>query len=193
MDSARLVEMLLRVKQNRLNLHSLLVIRNGYIVTEAYYHPNTPEQVHVMASVTKSVVGACLGIALEKGHLGGTEQKLLSFFEDRTIANRDANKEAITLAHLLSLTAGFDHDDFSASPDGIMEQSEDWVGFMLDRPMAAAPGSGFRYSSGSVHLLSAVLQRATGQSTRQLPTESCLLPWGSIRSPRAAGRATPRE
>jgi len=162
MDSEMLARMFQQVKDQQLNLHSLLIIRNGYLVTEAYFHPYNPDQPQYLASVTKSVISTLVGIAIQKGYIQDIDQTLVSYFPDRTIANLDARKKAITLRDMLTLTAGLTCGKAFFSD---MEQSNDWVQFMLDAPMAEQPGTKFNYCGGAVHLLSAILQKTTGMST----------------------------
>ena len=107
-------------------------------------------------------------------------QTLVGFFPDRTIANLDDRKNAITLKDLLTLTAGLTCSD---APFSGMEQSDDWVQFMLDAPMAEQPGTSFNYCGGAVHLLSAVLQETTGMSARDFANSFLFEPIGIARVP----------
>jgi CubicO group peptidase (beta-lactamase class C family) len=172
MDSAQLVRLLAFVAQEGLSLHSLLVVRNGYLVLDAHIAPFTASARHEVHSVTKSVTSALVGVALAEGALPSVDQPLLEFFAGRPIANRDARKEAIRLADVLQMASGLNWPESGlpySSGANITRgwlASEDPVQFVLDRPMAADPGAAFNYNSGGSHLLSAVLQQATGQSAR---------------------------
>ena len=85
MDSAQLAQMFKYIENNDINLHSLLIVRNGYLVTEVYWHPYGPNDKHTIESITKSVIGTIIGIAIDKGAIKGVDQKLLDFFPERTI------------------------------------------------------------------------------------------------------------
>ncbi|HEX4233854.1 MAG TPA: serine hydrolase [Caldimonas sp.] len=150
------------------DMDSLLVVRHGRIVAEATYAPFRPRLRHAVNSVTKAVVGTLVGIAADHGVLRLDEPVLVSF-ADRGIAHVDADKRALTIAHLLDMTSGIDWREplTEAPPETMlqMEQSSDWVGFILDRPMARPPGQAFNYDSGDWHLLSAILSKKTGLST----------------------------
>ncbi|MCC7209578.1 MAG: serine hydrolase, partial [Anaerolineae bacterium] len=102
-----------------------------------------------------------VGMALDDGLLPGIDVPVLSFFPGRAIANHDPRKEAITLRHLLSMASGIALSD---SDTGTMLASPDWVQFVLDTPMAAAPGDVFNYSTSNAHLLSAIVGIAAGQN-----------------------------
>jgi CubicO group peptidase (beta-lactamase class C family) len=150
-------------------LESLLVIRHGTIVAEAYYAPFRAGVKHRINSATKSVIGTLIAIALKEGLLDGLDHRVMDFFSDRTIANLDDNKKAITIQNLLDMTSGLDWTEplgGGGRPQSMiaMEQSADWEQFVLDRPMATEPGAAFNYDSGNPQLLSAILTRLTGQS-----------------------------
>ena len=163
-------------------MDSLLVVRHGHIVAEAYYAPFRPGLRHAVNSVTKAVVGTLTGIAFQEGALGALDQSVIDLFPDRKIANVDANKKAITLSNLLDSTSGLHWiEPLSNAPPETMLQmrtSSDMVGFVLDRPMAQAPGLAFEYNSGTWHLLSAVLAKKTGRDTVDYAKQKLFAPLG---------------
>ena len=178
MDSELLASMFQHINEQEINLHSLLIIRNGYLVTEAYYQPYSQGQLQYLASITKSVIGALIGIAIQDGLIEDVDQTLVSFFEEKTIANLDEQKKTITLKYLLSLTAGLKCNDGPFSGEAGMEQSLDWVQFMLDAPVVEQPGTKFNYCGGAVHLLSAILQKTTGMTAREYANLKLFEPLG---------------
>ena len=163
-------------------MDSLLVIRHGQIVVEAHYAPFRPGLKHAVNSVTKAVVGTLAGIAVKEGTLGPLDQSVLDLFPERKIANVDANKKAMTLDSLLDLTSGLDwREPLSNAPPETMLQmarSGNWVGFILDRPMAQAPKLSFNYDSGTWHLLSAILAKKTGRNTAEYASQKLFAPLG---------------
>jgi CubicO group peptidase (beta-lactamase class C family) len=163
-------------------MDSLLVIRHGKIVLETHYAPFKPGLKHLVNSVTKGIVGTLTGIALKEGKLERLDQPVLELFADRVIANVDADKKAMTLEHLLDMTSGRNwYEPLSnAVPETMlqMERSPDWVGFILDRPMAQTPGQAFNYDSGNSHLLSAILTKKTGMSTADYARQKLFTPLG---------------
>lgn len=176
MDSEILAQMYEAIAEQDVNLHSLLVIRNGYIVTEAYFQPYKPYTPHDIASVTKSVTATLVGVAVEQGLIDGIDQPVLGFFPDRSIENRDDRKEALTLENLLTLETGFACD--LGTTEAGMYQSGDWVSYLLDLPMAAEPGQEWYYCSPATHLLSAVLETSTGLPTREYANTNLFEPLG---------------
>jgi CubicO group peptidase (beta-lactamase class C family) len=153
-------------------VHSVLVVRNGTLVMEAYFHPYNQSRVHSLTSCSKSFLSALVGIAVDEGYLN-LDDRALDFFPDRTIGNDSPLKREITVEHLLLMRSGLDWPESSVSynsSDNILRQmwdSPDWTQFVLDRSMATAPGTTFNYSTGDSQLLTAILEQATGVSTQQ--------------------------
>jgi len=149
------------------SLDSLLLVRHGRIVLDAYYAPYTAEIPHRINSATKAVVGTLLAIAQKDGLLDRFDRPVLDFFADSTIANLDDRKKAITVQNLLDMTSGINwQEPLEGRPDSMIEMSrqQDWTKFALDRPMASAPGEIFNYNSGGTHILSALITKLTGMS-----------------------------
>jgi CubicO group peptidase (beta-lactamase class C family) len=178
MDSATLAQMVEHIQQRKLDLHSLLIVRNGYLVAEGYGYPYSAKQVHFVASVTKSVMAALIGIAVQQGSIKDVQQPLFSLLPEQGVANLDAQKQAITLKDLLTMTSGLDCHENPAPGEAVMQASPNWVQFMLDLPMAAQPGSTFNYCTGAVELISAILQQATGMSAREFANQNLFAPLG---------------
>jgi CubicO group peptidase (beta-lactamase class C family) len=157
------------------DIHSLLIIRNGYIVADATFYPFAQGHLHDLASVTKSFMSTLIGIAIDQGYIESVEQPVLDFFPDRTVANLDANKGAMTLEDLLTMRSGFECNEDVTSQ---MLPSPDWVQFALDLPMVAEPGTLHSYCDPNSHLLSAILQNTTGMSALAYAQEQLFGPLG---------------
>ncbi len=167
-DSEQLSKVFDFVKKNDVNIHSLILIRNGYLVLEAYFYPNSEGIVHDVASVTKSITSILIGIAIDKGFIKSVHQPVLDFFPDRKIANLDERKKGLTIEHLLTMRTGFCRN-FEQGERQLneMRQTNDWVQFMLDQPLLREPGIEFAYCTGGTHLLSAIITQATGMNALQ--------------------------
>ncbi|MGB7114513.1 MAG: serine hydrolase domain-containing protein, partial [Anaerolineales bacterium] len=156
MDSEPLVQMLAQIEQENYKIDSVLVVRNGYLVLDAYVYPFRPGETHILYSVTKSVVSALIGIAIEQGYIESLDQHGLDFFPDREVKNLDEYKEAMTLEHLLTMTSGLEcRDSYLYNNRGLeeMQKSDDWIQYVLDLPMEAPPGTKFEYCNGVSMLL----------------------------------------
>jgi CubicO group peptidase (beta-lactamase class C family) len=184
MDSETLAEMFEMIREQDDNIDSVTVVRNGHIVADATVYPFGPDSKHIIHSCTKSIVSALIGIAIDLGYVEGVDQPILDILQEencrapsckgRTIANLDADKEAITLEHVLTMSSGLEcRDSYLYRWRGLheMRQSDDWVQFMLDLPMAEPPGSRFEYCNGGSFLLSAIIQETAGVSTARFAEE----------------------
>ena len=121
-DSAKLADALLAMRERGIMIHSLLVIRDGKALVDAYFYPYDGSTVHDEASVTKSVMTTLVAIAADQGKLE-LDAPMVSFFPDRTIANMDALKEKITVRHLASMSSGLDSVGF-AQDEGTLTEME---------------------------------------------------------------------
>lgn len=172
------------VEQENLDMHGLLIVRHGYIVTEAYFYPYRQRDRHNIYSCTKSFTSALVGIAIGQGHIDSLDHKVLDFFPEYTVAHDDAQKQAMTLEHLLTMTSGLDWPEFSEPYSSLrnilmqMLRRGNWVRFVLDRPMAAEPGTTFNYNTGASHLLSAIMKKTTGMNTSSFARKHLFDPLG---------------
>jgi len=180
MSSSALAELVEFGARNAMD--SLLVVRHGKIVLDASYAPFRPGMKHVVNSVTKGVVGTLAGIAFKEGVLGPLDAPVVGFFPGRTVASLDANKKAMTLQSLLDSTSGLSWREplTEEPPESMlqMERSPDWIGFVLDRPMAQAPGVSFNYDSGTWHLLSSIVGKQAGVDTLAYARQKLFAPLG---------------
>ncbi|HEY6102819.1 MAG TPA: serine hydrolase [bacterium] len=177
-DSAGFATALLTIRAKNILVHSLLIVRRGEVLVDATFYPYDGVTPHDVASVTKSITTTLIGIAVDQGRLR-LDQPVVSFFSDRPIANRDARKERITVRHLLTMSSGIDctkeRDEATLRE---MWTAADWVQFVLDRPMRWEPGTQFVYCSPGSHLLSAILQRATGKTALEFARQNLFEPLG---------------
>ena len=181
MDSALLLDMLDVIWQENIKIDSVLVVRNGYIVMDAYSYPRDEADRHNIYSCSKSVTSALVGIAIDKGFIKSVKLPVLDFFPERVAKNLNADKEAMTLEHLLSMSSGLDcRDSYRYRWVGLeeMKNSPDWVQFMIDLPMVREPGTHFEYCNGVTFLLSAILQQKTGMDALSFAEKHLFEPLG---------------
>jgi len=181
MDSERLADMLESIRERRLGVDSVTVIRNGTLVVDATVYPFLPDSRHAIHSCTKSIVSALIGIAIRQGHLDGLEQPILEIFQDRSVAQIDVEKKAITLEHVLMMASGLEcRDSYLYRWRGLQEmrESDDWVQFVLELHMAEPPGTRFEYCNGGSFLLSAAIQDATDRRAGEYAREHLFAPLG---------------
>lgn len=165
------------------SMRSILIIRHGYLIHETYFSSFADANTSInIYSCTKSVTSSLIGIAIDKGHIGGVDDLVLSYFPNRTITNLDTRKKALTIEDLLMMKAGFEWDESDYSrPDNdytLMYASPNPVQYVLDKPMVAAPGSSWEYNTGCSHLLSAIIDNTTGVGTKDFAQTYLFNPLG---------------
>ena len=166
------------LRRERVGLHSLLVVRKGKLVFEAYAYPFTSNNRHDLASCTKTVTATLVGIAKDDGAIKGVDQSVVSFFPARTIARLDDAKKAVRIEDLLTMRSGFVHINEAIFQMQLF-QSADWVKFCLDMPVNAdATARKFQYFNGNSHLLSAIVHGVTSKSTDDFAKEKLFGPMG---------------
>ncbi|WP_322011947.1 serine hydrolase [Paraburkholderia sp. J12] len=182
MDSAALAQLVAYGASH--DFDSLLVVRHGRLVTEAYYAPYTGDVPHEIFSSTKAITGTLLGMVYKEGLLDRLDHPVLDFFADRQIAHVDDRKKAITVQNLLDMTSGLDWDQgFEGGKQQTMqdlERASNWTQFILDRPMAHPPGEVFNYGNGGPDLVSAIITRLTGKPAEDYAREKLFAPLGIV-------------
>ena len=165
-DSGILDKLDLKIRADYKNINSILVIRKGYIVCERYFHDQGPNDPRHVASVTKSVISA-----------------LIDFFSDYEQFIHDRKKQAVTLRHMLTMTAPFAFSMQSVEskfmePLDRLRRQPDWVKYVLSLMGEKSELGKFQYSTSGVHLLSAIISRVTGMSARELANQYLFGPIG---------------
>jgi CubicO group peptidase (beta-lactamase class C family) len=168
MNAALLMDSLEAVRVGRVpGVDSLVVVRHGHLVAEGYFNGYGPETLHDLRSTGKSFTSAMAGIAMQQGlfQLEDPIAQLIPQFE--THANMDARKRAITIRNLLDMRSGLECNDWSQGSRGNEERmydSRDWVGFILDLPMANDPGTVASYCTGGVVVLGQIISWRSGMT-----------------------------
>ncbi|HET9871853.1 MAG TPA: serine hydrolase [Propionibacteriaceae bacterium] len=163
-------------------VRSVLVIRHGRLIHERYWHGLDETSGHDVGSVTKTVIGVLIGVALADGVLKSTNQTLGELLADELPAGADPSLTRVTVKQLLTMTSGLAGDDeaFNGDPrlHDSMLQSPDWVRHILGQPLATEPGEHFAYSNASSHLLSVIVAKASHQPTMDYARAHLLAPLG---------------
>jgi CubicO group peptidase (beta-lactamase class C family) len=154
------------------NLSSVLIARNG----EVLYQRGPVDTPTNIKSASKTIITALVGIAIDKGVLSGTDQKISTVLASSFPSAPDPRLDDITLDNLMTMRAGLERT--SGANYGSWVASRDWVRDALARPFIDEPGGRMLYSTGNSHLLSAVLTRASNTSTLALANEWLGTPLG---------------
>jgi CubicO group peptidase (beta-lactamase class C family) len=150
-------------------LRTVIVAERGEILAERGYRGHSVTAPTNIKSASKSIISALVGIAIDKGILEGVDQKIAPLLKKELPRNPDPRLGEITIGHLLSMQAGLERT--SGANYGRWVSSSNWVRSALARPFVDMPGGSMLYSTGSSHLLSAILTRLTGRSTLALARE----------------------
>jgi CubicO group peptidase (beta-lactamase class C family) len=177
-DSQVILDMMEYLLGKEYDFHSLLVIRNGYVILDSYIYPFEEGINHNLYSVTKSFVGSLVGITIDEGYVDGASQGIMELFPGRSVNNLDDAKESTTLADLLSMSSGWECPDDEFGGLGSVSESEDWVQAMLDLPALFNSGEQFKYCNTNSHLLSAIIHESTGMSAMEFAQENLFVPLG---------------
>ncbi len=145
-------------------LYSLLVSHRGELVFEEYYNGTDLRRPANMKSASKSVISALVGIAIEKGYIESVDDPIIKYFPDYISDQINSDKQLITIENLLTMQSGL--ETTSNRNYGKWVLSENWVEFAINQPLVAKPGTRMLYSTGSTHILSAILTRASGIDTK---------------------------
>lgn len=146
-----------------------------------YYHGS---DLHSMQSVSKTTSSIILGIAVTRGDFkAGLDTPILKYFDASKAKNLDDRKRRITLRHVLTMSTGLEwHEDVAyddpKNDSSLMEATDDWVQYVIDRPMVAEPGKVFNYSSGVSELLAYIFEKETGQDIEKYGEKYLFKPLG---------------
>jgi len=193
MINTTIYEMYEYIETNSLNIHSISIVRNGFLIHEEYlsgfrlreeksYGPEPAyygievvinESLHVQFSSTKTIIALLVGIAIDKGYIDNVSQTFSSFFP--TLTYSSPSKEDISIEHLLTMRSGIYGD---SDPEFDLNQT---IQEILNPDLYSIPGAAFRYSSASTHLLSAIINKSTGQNTSGFAEEYLFDPIGISR------------
>jgi CubicO group peptidase (beta-lactamase class C family) len=183
MDSSKLNSMFETIQKRGLDLHHVMVIRNGVVVVGADYYPYSRDDLHIVNSVTKSFTSAVIGKLIDEGLIKSVEEPVISYFDDITIANPSPLKSKLLLKHLLTMTAGFEWTEdgnYGATYDSytLMSRSPHPYRYILDQPVLTEPGSEFYYNTGASHLLSSIVTQVMKKTEEHYALEKILKPIG---------------
>lgn len=162
----------------------ITISKNGYMLTEYYGPFSGGNQNFTYYHVAKGIAAILTGIAIDQAILPNVSTSLWAFFNISNVDNVNAQKEAIKLQHLLTCTSGIQWDEESvrysnpSSDFNVWRSSNDWVNFVLDRPMEANPGELFRYNSGATHLLNYIIAQQINTTIREFATQYLFAPLG---------------
>ncbi len=208
MQSSKLMEVYYYLANPNVHTEGIVIIKNGYIVGEAYFNNFTINSRHESFSVAKSFISALVGIAIEEGLIKDVEEKIYKFYPQLNskkgflrrgvgdiekiypfnIVHREqimpGAKKRITVKHLLTMSSGFKWNerdyyiDTSQNDAFKMAQEYDYIQYVLNKPIEYEPGTVWQYSSGDSMLLSGIIEKSADMSTYEFGLEYLFNPIG---------------
>lgn len=153
---------------------SAMLVRHGSVVAERWWEPGSPEIARELWSLSKSFTSSAIGLAISEGRLALTDRVIDLLADDAppVIQPRLAD---VTVRHLLTMNTGHAAESM---PDEDREREVNWVHHILEQPLVFEPGTHFQYNSGASYLLSAIIQRLTGETLLGFLTPRLLEPLG---------------
>jgi CubicO group peptidase (beta-lactamase class C family) len=156
-------------------LHGLLASHRGQLVFEYYAKGYSAGRLANIKSASKSIIATLVGVAIERKLIAGVREPIARWFPELR-KDADPRKRAITIEDLLTMRSGL--ESTSGGHYGRWVTSRNWVRYALERPMVSDPGTSMEYSTGTSHLLSAILTKASGKTTHQFAAEVLAKPLG---------------
>ncbi|TDI74273.1 MAG: class C beta-lactamase-related serine hydrolase [Bacteroidetes bacterium] len=158
--------------------------RHQYNYDDTNWHPfYNGTHLHSMQSVTKSVLSAALGIAIDEGYISSVNVKVMPYFSDYEFDRSDTRKMDIRLEDLLTMRSGIKWNTSGGYSDSdhstiVMELSDEWMPFILNQPMYADPGTTYQYNDGASVMIGHILREATGKRADEWANDRLFRPIG---------------
>ena len=149
------------VEKSGQDLHSVMVLQGGKVLKEQWLSEGNAKTPHVLNSVSKTFTATAVGFAVGEGKLKLTD-KVIRFFPEETPANPDEHLQALTVQDLLTMSSGHDVDPTALvrTPEN---KDKNWAAIFLNAPLKHKPGTYFCYNSLGTYMLSAIVQKVTGE------------------------------
>lgn len=150
------------VEKSKTEFHSVMVVRHGHVIAEGWWAPYAASLKHSLYSLSKSFTSTAVGLAVSEG-LFSVESPVLSFFPNESPKEVNDNLKAMKVKHLLTMSTGHVKDTIQP----MRNSSDSWIKTFLSLPVEREPGTFFLYNTGATYILSAILQKLTGQTLLQ--------------------------
>jgi CubicO group peptidase (beta-lactamase class C family) len=168
-DPAKINDMILNILNEKYkNIHSVLLVKNGKLILEEYFQGYHRNRIHPIQSDTKSITSILIGIAVDQKIISDLDKKVYEFFPIYKDTKWIDEKYEINIKHALTMTAGLDWDERtyphgdSRNNNTAMNNSIDWIAYIMNKKMTKAPGERFNYTSGLSILLGAIIKNSSG-------------------------------
>ena len=159
-SSRAILDLLEDAQRKNIELHSLMILRHGTVIAEGWWKPYAPDHLHILFSLSKSFTSSAIGFAVIEGLLT-EDDTVVSFFPDDLPLEVSPNLARMRVRDLLSMSSG--HAEDTLGPQ-IWATAGNWIRTILAQPVPFEPGTHFVYNTGATFMLSAIIQKITGQN-----------------------------
>ncbi|MGZ9584513.1 serine hydrolase domain-containing protein [Paenibacillus marinisediminis] len=172
LSSKALLQFMNHMERLNLEVNSFMLLQNGRATAQFWRQPYRKDCPQILFSLSKSVTSIAVGIAWDQGYLD-LKDKVISFFPDDLPESISPYLSDMTIHHLLSMNAGH-HDNIY----GDVVSHQNWVKAFLSLDIQHQPGTYYRYSTPATYMLSAILEKVTGESLVDFLTPRLFEPLG---------------
>ncbi len=170
-SSKGIVDFLDAIAQSKNEMHSIMIIRHGKVIAEGWWNPYRPDLKHTLYSLSKSFTSTAIGFAVAEKKIS-VNDKVISFFPDKLPDTLSSNLSELTIRDLITMSAG------QAPEPSYIIATDDWIKEFFKAPIVNKPGTVFLYNSAATYMLSAIVQKVTGQKVIDYLTPRLLKPLG---------------
>ncbi|MEG8946178.1 serine hydrolase domain-containing protein [Rosettibacter firmus] len=157
--------------------HSLIIYKDNKLIFEKYYNGFNENKLSNLKSVTKSITSLLIGIAIDKRLIKNENQKLIDIMPELYNGNIDERKKEITIRHLLTMSAGFEWNNFGGKWRTGWDNSKNQNKYLIEKvPFKNNPGEVWNYNSGLSHLLSGIIKKVSGVNTLEFARKNLFDP-----------------
>lgn len=164
-DTTLIYKMFSQLKAQKNKIHSVLLVKNNELIIEEYFNGQLANKPHDMRSITKSIRSLLMGIAIDKGYIESVDDPISKYIKSPVPnKNLDKRKEQITIKHLLTMSSGWDCNDWDKKSKGQEDKvykKKDWLQYTLDLPMVNDPGTVSNYCSMGAILVAEIISQAS--------------------------------
>ena len=183
MDPEKLMKVYEYVSNPNINTDGILIVKDGYIVGEAYFNGYTKNINHNGQGMTIGFTNALIGIALDKGLIGSIDEEIYHYFPQLQTNDTPEIKKRIRIRHLLNMTAGLDWENYEYNNHGdngrMYERGiVDFIEYVLAKPVITEPGTDWFYSDGTAILPTGIIEKVTNQRAYHFAEENLFQPLG---------------
>ncbi len=163
------------------NIHSLLIIKAGYLIFEKYYNGSSATDTHELQSATKSIASILAGIAMDKNYFSENDF-VINAIDTQYNHDNDARRNKITIKNMLDMRLGMEWKEWgfpmSEKDNILMANAPDWIQYLLNKPMLNTPNTSFLYNTGASCFISALINWNTPMNTKDFSNQFLFAPIG---------------